>query len=51
MQTRVRKMSPFGWLTLRGFMKFKIFFVKSEYEGKLQISFGSIHITLMEKKE
>ena len=48
-------MSPFVWLTLRtqslrGFMKFKILFVKSEYEEKLQL-FGFVHITLMEKKK
>lgn len=36
--------------TLRGFMKIKTFFVKSEYEEKLQLLFGSVHMTVMEKK-
>ena len=41
-QTRVRKISPFGWLTLktslqRGLIKFKKFFLKVEYEGVLRI--------------
>ena len=31
-------------------MKIKIFFVKSEYEEKLQLLFGSVHMTVMEKK-
>ena len=40
---RVRKMSPFGWLTLKtlllhSFIKFKIFFLKIKYEGELPIS-------------
>ena len=40
---RVRKISPFVWLTLkkslpRGLMKFKTFFLKVEYEGELRIS-------------
>ena len=39
----MRKISPFGWLALktsllRGFIKFKIFFLKVEYEGELRIS-------------
>ena len=39
---RVSKISRFGWLTLktsllRGLIRFKIFFLKVEYEGELQI--------------
>ena len=39
----MRKISPFGWLTLktlllRGLIKFKIFFIKVEYERELRIS-------------
>ena len=40
---RVSKISRFGWLTLktsllRGLIRFKIFFLKVEYEGELQIT-------------
>ena len=43
MRRRVRKVRPFGWLRLktlllRGLLKFKIFFLKTECEGELQIS-------------
>ena len=39
----MRKIRPFEWMTLRrsllpGLIKFKIFFLKVEYEGELQIS-------------
>ena len=39
---RMRKINPFGWLTLktsllRGLVKFKIFFLKVEYERELRI--------------
>ena len=54
----VRKSSPFGWLTLktsllRGLIKFKIFFLKVEYEGELRISASNLfHSTnANEKKE
>ena len=38
----MRKFSPFGWLTLKtsllgGLAKFKIFFLKVEYEGELRM--------------
>ena len=40
MRRRVRKISPFGWMKfkaslLRGLIKFKIFFLKDEYEDEL----------------
>ena len=43
MRRRVRKVRPFGWLRLktlllRGLLKFKIFCLKTECEGELQIS-------------
>ena len=56
---RVRKMSPFGWMTLktlllRSFIKFKIFFLKVKYEGELPISksnlFHSINADGKKKK-
>ena len=39
----MRKISPFGWLTLktsllRGLIRFKIFSLKAEYKGELRIS-------------
>ena len=39
----MRKISPFEWLTLKrsllpGLIKFKILFLKVEYEGELRIS-------------
>ena len=54
---RVRKISPFVWLTLRtsllrGLIKFKIFFLKVEYEGELRISeFDLFHSTNADRKK
>ena len=41
-QRRVRQISPFGWLTLRilslrGLIKYKTFFLKTEHERELRI--------------
>ena len=52
MRRRVRKVTPFGWLTLktsllRGLMKFKIFFFKVKYEGELRIPKSNLFIQLM----
>ena len=53
---RVRKISPLGWLTLttsllRGLVKFKIFFLKAEYEGELRISESNLlHSTNADEK-
>ena len=51
------KISPFVWLTLRtsllrGLIKFKIFFLKVEYEGELRISeFDLFHSTNADRKK
>ena len=52
----MRKISPLGWLTLttsllRGLVKFKIFFLKAEYEGELRISESNLlHSTNADEK-
>ena len=52
----MRKISRLGWLKLktsllRGLIKFKIFFLKVEYEGELRISeFYLFHSTIAHGK-
>ena len=54
---RVKKNSPFGWLTLKtlllqGLIKFKIFFLKVKYEGELWISESILfHTTNADEKK
>ena len=53
----MRKISPFGWLTLkilllRGPIKFNVFFLKVEYEGEFQIYESNFfHSTNVDGKE
>ena len=53
----MRKISPFGWLTLKtsllqGLIKFKIFLFKVEYEGESRISeFNLFHSTNADGKK
>ena len=57
MWRRVRKISPLGWLTLktsllRGLIKFKMFFLKTEYEEELGISkLNLLHSTTADGKK
>ena len=53
----MRKISPLGWLTLktsllRGLIKFKMFFLKTEYEEELGISkLNLLHSTTADGKK
>lgn len=58
-ETQVRKMSPFRWvvsktLLLRAHTKFKMFFLRTKFEGETQISasisFHSINVDGRKKK-
>ena len=52
----MRKISPFGWLTLKalllqGLIKFKSFLLKTEYKGELRISESNLfHLTNADEK-
>ena len=53
----MKKISPLGWLTLktsllRGLIKFKMFFLKTEYEEELGISkLNLLHSTTADGKK
>ena len=53
----MRKISPLGWLTLKtsllqGLIKFKMFFLKTEYEEELGISkLNLLHSTTADGKK